>query len=246
MANLSTIDLTVDIEEKRVLENINLEIKGGEITALMGPNGSGKSSLALTIMGHPSYRVVRGDILLDGESIVSLSPEERALKGIFLSFQTPPEVKGVKLSTLLQAMLNKRMGKEMLGSIDTSVYRDFVNEAESIGLEERYLDREVNVGFSGGERKRVEILQALVFNPKILILDEPDSGLDIEGVKIVASKISELANKGVGILLITHYARILKYLHISRVLILVGGRIVSTGTAELAWEIEEKGYPVGE
>lgn len=247
MSVLEVKNLTVDVEDKRILENVSLEVRSGEIVVLMGPNGSGKSTLALTIMGHPGYTVVSGDILLDGESLLGLYPEERALKGLFLVFQTPPEVKGVRIRTFLQAISNKRKGRSLTGRLGSASkeYRQITRALEAVGLGESYMDREVNVGFSGGEKKRLELAQAMVFDPKILILDEPDSGLDVEGVELVARKIRELAEEGRAVLLITHYARLLKSLDVSRVAIMTGGRIVALGDRRLAFEIEEKGYNFG-
>lgn len=247
MASLEVKNLTVDIEGKRILENVSLKVQSGEIVVLMGPNGSGKSTLALTIMGYPRYNVVSGDILLDGKSLLDLYPEERALKGLFLVFQTPPEVKGVRIRTFLQAISNKKKGRNLMGRISSASkeYRQIIKALEEVGLGESYMDREVNVGFSGGEKKRLEFVQATVFDPQILILDEPDSGLDVEGVELIARKISEMAEEGRGILLITHYARLLRQLDVSRVAIIVGGKIVATGDKNLAFEIEEKGYNFG-
>ncbi len=247
MVNLEVKNLTVNIEGKRILENVSLKVRSGEIVVLMGPNGSGKSTLALTIMGHPRYNVVSGDILLEGKSLLDLYPEERALKGLFLVFQSPPEVKGVRIRTFLQSMNNKRKGGNLMGRISSASkeYRQIIKALEDVGLDESYMDREVNVGFSGGEKKRLEFAQAMIFDPKILILDEPDSGLDVEGVELIARKIREMSEEGRGILLITHYARLLRHIDVSQVVIIVGGRIVATGDKNLAFEIEEKGYNFG-
>ena len=206
----------------------------------MGPNGSGKSTLAFTLMGHPRYRVIDGNIFLDGESIVNLRPEERARRGIFLVFQSPLEIKGVKVRSLLSEILEKRFG-EATGKNFEAVMAEALN---SVGLSAEHLEREVHRGFSGGEKKRLEVAQAIVLEPKILLLDEPDSGLDVEGVRLLAEKISELKDKEAGVLLVTHYPRMLKHLDVDRVYVLVNGHITASGGPELAFEVEEKGYEV--
>ena len=248
MARLQVENLSVEVEGKRILHGVTLSVGSGEIVVLMGPNGSGKSTLALTIMGHPRYKVVSGDILLDGESILNLYPEERALRGIFLVFQSPPEVRGVRIRTFLQAMRNKKSGKPLTGRVSSASkeYARLVEALKEVGLSEAYMGREVNVGFSGGERKRLEFAQALIFDPRIVVLDEPDSGLDVEGVSLIANEISNMAKGGKGVLLITHYARLLRYLDVDRVVVLVNGKIVAIGGKDLAFEIEEKGYNMGE
>ncbi len=241
---LEVVNLTARIGEKTVLKNVSLNVNYGEVHAIMGPNGSGKSSLAYVIMGREIYEVVDGDILLDGESIKDLPPEERALKGIFLAMQDPPQVPGVRLSSLIIAAVNKKLGGEgELGRPrDPRILKRMMELAKEIGLDPSILQREVNVGFSGGERKRSEILQALLLDPKIVILDEPDSGLDIDGIKIVAQYINKLREQGKGVMLITHYARLLQYVKPDRVTVLIGGEVVATGGYELAQLVEEKGY----
>jgi len=196
--------------------------------------------LAFTLMGHPRYRVIDGNIFLDEESIVNLRPEERARRGIFLVFQSPLEIKGVKVRSLLSEILEKRFG-EATGKNFEAVMAEALN---SVGLSAEHLEREVHRGFSGGEKKRLEVAQAIVLEPKILLLDEPDSGLDVEGVRLLAEKISELKDKEAGVLLVTHYPRMLKHLDVDRVYVLVNGHITASGGPELAFEVEEKGYEV--
>ncbi len=229
--------------DKVVVNGVSLRVDRGEIVALMGPNGSGKSSLAYTLMGHPRYEVVSGDILLDGESIVGLPPEERSLRGLFLGFQNPVEVEGVKLSSLIVASYNKRVGeRDLFKTSNPRVFIEMNKYASMLGLRSELLYRDVNVGFSGGERKRSEMLQALMLNPRYVILDEPDSGLDVDGVKVIANSIELLRSRGTGVLLITHYTRILRYVKPSRVYVMVNGRIVASGGYELAEKIDREGY----
>lgn len=240
MVILKTIALRVAVGRHLILKGVDIEVKGGEIVALMGPNGSGKSTLAFTLMGHPRYRVIDGAIFLDGESIVNLRPEERAKRGIFLAFQSPPEIKGVKVRSLLSEILEKRFGEASGKDYEAVI----AGALSSVGLSAEHLEREAHRGFSGGERKRLEVAQAIVLEPKILILDEPDSGLDVEGVRLLAKKISNLRDNGAGVLLITHYPRMLRHLDVDRVYVLVDGRIAASGGPELAFEVEEKGYEV--
>jgi len=209
----------------------------------MGPNGSGKSTLAYTIMGREAYEVTRGDILLDGRSILDHPTEERALQGLFLAFQEPPAIPGVRFSTFLIAALNKRLGGEDLTMLkDPRKIRDIYRLLEELGLPKDVLGRELYVGFSGGEKKRAEMLQALLLDPKVVILDEPDSGLDVDGVRKVADIIRDLRDKGKAILLITHYARLLEYVEPDQVTVLADGRVVAAGGPELARLVEEEGY----
>ncbi|MCD6491054.1 MAG: Fe-S cluster assembly ATPase SufC [Candidatus Njordarchaeia archaeon] len=245
MSILRVKDLGVVVDSKKVLNNINLEIKSGEIIAIMGPNGSGKSSLAYTIMGNPKYKIISGEIWIDNENITEAEPYERSLKGILLGFQNPVEIYGVRLSALIIAAKNKRENRESLTRIyDPTIIDDMQKYSEILGLKKELLHRDVNVGFSGGERKRSEMLQILLLNPKFVILDEPDSGLDVEGIKTLSLFIKELSEKGVGVLLITHYARILQYLKPSKVYILINGKIVEEGGPQLAEIVEARGYKV--
>jgi Fe-S cluster assembly ATP-binding protein len=240
---LEVVNLTAKVGDKIVLRNVSLTVNYGEVHAIMGPNGSGKSSLAYVIMGRPIYEVLEGDILLDGESIKDLPPEERALKGIFMAQQDPPQVPGVRLSSLIITFTNKRLGaKDLTRPKDPRILRRMYEVADKIGLPRELLQREVNVGFSGGEKKRSELLQAILFDPKIVILDEPDSGLDIDGLKVVAEYIKAMRDSGKGVMLITHYARLLNYVRPDRVTVLLDGRVAATGGPELANLVEEKGY----
>lgn len=238
-------DLHVKVGGKEILKGIDLEVKYGEVHAVMGPNGSGKSTLAYAIMGREGYEVVKGDILLDGASIKDLGPDERALKGIFLAFQEPPSIQGVRFSTFLIAAINKKMGSEDLTTLkDPKKLREIYKLVEEVGLDRSVLTRELYVGFSGGEKKRAEMLQALLLDPKVIILDEPDSGLDVDGVRKVAEIINKLREKGKAILVITHYARLLNYVEPEKVTVLIDGRVVASDGPELARRIEEKGYQV--
>lgn len=239
---LEVIDLTVNINGKTVLQDINLRVEKGKLTVIMGPNGSGKTSLAYTIMGHPSYRVVKGKILLEGEDITDKSPDERANKGLFLVFQNPVEIPGVNLVTLLTAVLNKRSGKTDLTEPLPELREKIAIEARMIGLKEDLLERDLNVGFSGGEKKRSEVLQAKILRPKYIIMDEPDSGLDVDGVRIIADVIREMISTGSSVILITHYPRVLQYIDPDKVVVLYRGRIVATGGKELVEKIDKEGY----
>ena len=236
--------LRVRIGNNEVLHGISIEVRPGEIHALMGPNGSGKSTLAYTVMGRETYEVVAGRILLDGEDITGLPTHERALRGLFLALQEPPAIPGVRMSSFLIALHNKRLGVEddLFKLRDPRFLRVLNELVAKVGLPRDILSREVNKGFSGGEKKRSELLQALILEPKILILDEPDSGLDIDGVRMVASILREMAEKERGILLITHYTRMFSYLEPDRVTVLYRGRILASGGMELAKRVDELGY----
>jgi len=240
---LAVEDLHVNVDGREVLRGVTLRVPYGTIHTVMGPNGSGKSTLAYTIMGREAYTVTRGDILLDGRSILSLPTEERALEGLFLAFQEPPAIPGVRFSTFLIAALNKRLGGEDLTMLkDPGRVREIYRLLEELGLPRDILGRELYVGFSGGEKKRAEILQALLLDPKVVILDEPDSGLDVDGVRKVAEIIRGLRERGKAVLLITHYARLLEYVEPDNVTVLADGRVAATGGPELARLVEEQGY----
>lgn len=230
-------DLYVKVMDKEILKGITLSIGEGELHVVMGPNGSGKSTLALTIAGHPRYKVVKGRILFEGKDITEMKPEERAKKGIFLSFQHPVEVEGVKVIQLLQRML-----KNLRGMDEVDAYEVIFNAVEELGLDSSVLSRELNVGFSGGERKKLEMLQAYLVKPRLLILDEPDSGVDVDSLKVIARIIDRLHRDGTSILLITHYGRILEYLNPQRVHVLKDGKLVASGGIELVKVIEERGF----
>ncbi|ASJ11169.1 ABC transporter ATP-binding protein [Thermococcus sp. P6] len=239
---LKVENLHVNVGKKEILRGMNLELAPGELHVVMGPNGSGKSTLALTIAGHPRYTVTRGRILFEGKDITGAKPEERARAGIFLSFQNPVEVEGVKVINFLQRTL-----KNLRGINEVEAYDLIFKTVEELGLDRGMLSRELNVGFSGGERKKLEMLQAYLVKPKLLILDEPDSGVDVDSLKVIAGLISKLHREGTSILLITHYGRILEYLNPQMVHVIKDGRLAVSGGMELVKLIEEKGFTaVGE
>ncbi len=242
MNTLEIIDLSVEIEGKEIIRNVNLTIKEGEIHALMGPNGSGKTTLAHTIMGNRNYRVKSGKILLNGEDITNLPPDERAKRGLFLTFQNPVELSGVKLFSFLRTAHNVHYPD------DKRTFQEFISYIQSrarmLNMDTSLLSRNVNEGFSGGERKKSEILQLAVLKPKFAIVDEIDSGLDVDALEAVAKTIEEIIEKEykIGILLITHYQRILKYLKPHYVHVMMDGTIVMSDNYDLALKIEESGY----
>jgi Fe-S cluster assembly ATP-binding protein len=248
MAVLEIIDLHVQREGKPILKGVNLKTGPGEVHAIMGPNGSGKSTLAYTLLGHPKYEVTQGKILLDGEDITHATADERAKKGLFLGFQYPTEVSGVGYSHFLRTAYNA-LSKSLKGS-DREVFitvREFQNYLKknlaAVGLKDEFLGRYLNEGFSGGEKKRSEVLQMAVLKPKVSILDEPDSGLDIDAVQAVAKAISEVSTPDATIIVITHYARILKFLKkLDYVHVFAQGKVLKSGDARLADELEQKGY----
>ncbi len=229
MSQLDIKDLHASIEGKEILKGVDFQVKQGEIHAVMGPNGSGKSTLASTIMGHPKYKVTKGDISFDGQTLLNLAPDARARKGVFLAFQYPYEVPGVSLSTFLRTAYNefRKLLKEKLKLLD---------------MDDSFATRYLNEGFSGGEKKRCEILQLAVLQPKIAVLDETDSGLDIDSVKIVAEGVNKLVGPEMGVMIITHYQRILRYIKPNHVHILLDGRMVKSGGPELADVLEARGY----
>ena len=240
MALLEIEDLYVRLGESDtpILRGINLTVNAGEIHAIMGPNGSGKSTLAHTIMGNPRYIVTKGNITFDGLSIVDLPPDERAKRGIFLSFQHPPEIPGVRLRTFMGTVL--RVLEK--GSNPLEMEKRFRKAADALQLSSDFLTRYLNVGMSGGERKKSEMLQMRAVEPRLVILDEIDSGLDVDALKLVSKIISESLDDNRALLIITHYSRILDYISPHRVHILMNGRIVKSDGAELVKWVEEKGY----
>lgn len=236
---LEVKDLRVSVEDKEILKGINLTVGTGEVHAIMGPNGSGKSTLCNTIMGNPSYRVDGGKILFDGEDITNMKVNERAKKGIFLSFQYPEEIEGITLENFLRTALNTVTGKNqsIIG------FKKLLKEKMGLlEMKEEYAERYLNVGFSGGEKKKAEILQLAVLSPKLVMLDEIDSGLDIDALRIVSESINRVKTDDMSILIVTHYNRILDYIEPDRVHVLMDGRIVREGDSGLARELEETGY----
>ena len=236
-------DIHAKIEEKSILNGINLEIKPGEVHAIMGPNGSGKSTLASVITGKEEYEITKGKILFEKEDLEEVSPEERAHKGIFMSFQYPIEIPGVTITNFLKTAINEtkkaRGEKEMSAKDMLKILREKSNMLEIDG---KFLSRSINDGFSGGEKKRNEIFQMAMLEPKLAILDETDSGLDIDALKIVANGVNKLRSKKNAIMVITHYQRLLDYIVPDYVHVLFDGKIVKSGTKDLALELEEKGY----
>jgi len=243
-------NLSANINGKEILNDLCFELERGQVHAIMGPNGSGKSTLANVIMGHPKYTVTSGSILVDGENILNMSTEERAKRGLFLGFQYPTEIPGVGYSHFLRNaynILNKSLsGKQKDREVFLTVkeFHEYLKKnLDSVGLQSTFLSRYLNEGFSGGEKKRSEVMQMLVLKPLIAILDEPDSGLDIDAIQAVAEAINILISTGAGVLIITHYARILRYLSkLDKVHVMSKGQIIKSGGKELSEELEVKGY----
>lgn len=232
-------------EEKEILKNVNLELAKNKVYALMGPNGSGKSTLAQTLMGHPNYEVTSGTVVFEKNNLFEMEPNERALAGLFLSFQYPSEVTGVTISGFLRMVYNKRH----TSNLSPVAFRKILKEKmELLEMKEDFMSRYLNEGFSGGEKKRMEMLQMLIIEPKLAILDETDSGLDVDALKIVGKAVNYLREKSkTTILIITHYTRILKHIIPDVVFIMQNGQITRTGGKDLARELEEKGYaPFGD
>jgi Fe-S cluster assembly ATP-binding protein len=236
-------DLYAGLEGKDILQGINLEVKAGEVHAIMGPNGSGKSTLASVVAGKEEYEVSRGYITFENEDISELDPEERAHKGIFLSFQYPVEIPGVSVTNFIKTAINetrKAKGKEDMPA--SEMLKMIKEKADMLEIDRKFLSRSLNEGFSGGEKKRNEIFQMAMLEPKLAILDETDSGLDIDALKVVANGVNKLKSKDNAVLVITHYQRLLDYIVPDFVHVLMNGKIVKSGTKELAYELEEKGY----
>ena len=236
---LKITDLHVTVEDKPILRGVDLTVEQGKVHALMGPNGSGKSTLASVLMGHPAFVVTGGQIAFKGSDITEDSPEERAAKGIFLAFQYPVEVPGVSVANFLRTAIGAVRGKDM-------PIREFMAELreamELLGMDPDFSKRSINEGFSGGEKKRNEILQLALLRPALAVLDETDSGLDIDALRVVAESVNRVKGPDMGILIITHYTRVLNYITTDIVSILLGGRVVQTGGPELAHHLEEVGY----
>ncbi|HEX8142578.1 MAG TPA: Fe-S cluster assembly ATPase SufC [Pyrinomonadaceae bacterium] len=236
-------DLHAAIDGKEILKGINLSVNKGEVHAIMGPNGSGKSTLAKVLAGHPSYEITRGEVLFEGRNLLELAPDERAREGIFLAFQYPIEVPGVSNSQFLRLAYNERRKHLNEEELDPLEFKDLLRErAKIVEMDASFMSRSVNEGFSGGEKKRNEILQMAVLEPKLAVLDETDSGLDIDALRIVAGGVNKLQNSENAIILVTHYQRLLNYIVPDFVHVLSGGRIVKEGGKELALELEAKGY----
>jgi len=240
---LSVKNLTANVDGTPILKGLNLEVKAGEIHAIMGRNGSGKSTFSKVLAGHPDYEVTGGEILYYGENILDLEPDERALKGIFLAFQYPLEIPGVSNLDFLRVAYNSRQKALGLAELDTFDFEDLVIEKLGVvQMDAKFLDRSVNEGFSGGEKKRNEILQMALLEPKVAILDETDSGLDIDALRIVAGGVNQLANADNATILITHYQRLLDYIEPDYVQVMQAGQIVMSGGKELALKLEAEGY----
>lgn len=240
---LKISNLHASVEDKEILKGINLEINPGEVHAIMGPNGSGKSTLSSVIAGNENYEVTDGEILLEGEDIGELAPEERAHKGVFLSFQYPVEIPGVSVTNFMKTAINehrKANGKEEMPA--NEMLKLIREKSELLEIDRKFLSRSLNEGFSGGEKKRNEIFQMAMLEPKLAILDETDSGLDIDALRIVANGVNRLKNQDNAILVITHYQRLLDYIVPDFVHVLMDGKIVKSGGKELALELEERGY----
>ncbi|HEX7314227.1 MAG TPA: Fe-S cluster assembly ATPase SufC [Pyrinomonadaceae bacterium] len=236
-------DLHATVDGKEILRGINLTVNKGEIHAIMGPNGSGKSTLAKILAGHPAYEVTKGEVLYEGRNLLELAPDERAREGVFLAFQYPVEVPGVSNAQFLRLAYNekrKHLGEEELDPLE---FKDLLAErAKVVEMDAGLMSRSVNEGFSGGEKKRNEILQMAVLEPKLAVLDETDSGLDIDALRIVSEGVNKLRTPENAVVLVTHYQRLLNYIVPDHVHVLYKGRIVRTGGKELALELEEKGY----
>jgi Fe-S cluster assembly ATP-binding protein len=241
MQQLEINNLRVAIGETEIVRDLSLTVRTGEVHAIMGPNGSGKSTLAKVIAGHPDYRVTSGGVLMDGENLLDLGPDERARRGLFLAFQYPSEIPGVTIANFLRAAAQSRLpeGEELEA---TDYYAKLYEKMDLLDIDRSFTSRSVNEGFSGGEKKRCEILQMAMLEPRFAILDETDSGLDIDALKVVAHGVNSLRSPNLGVLLITHYQRLLNYVIPDFVHVMVQGRIVRSGDKELALELEEKGY----
>ncbi|PXY41748.1 Fe-S cluster assembly ATPase SufC [Flavobacterium cheongpyeongense] len=240
---LSIKNLHASIGDKEILKGINIEVKAGEVHAIMGPNGSGKSTLSAVIAGNENYEVTDGEVFLDGEDLADLAPEERAHKGVFLSFQYPVEIPGVSVTNFMKTAINesrKANGQEEMPA--NEMLKVIREKSELLEIDRKFLSRSLNEGFSGGEKKRNEIFQMAMLEPKLAILDETDSGLDIDALRIVANGVNKLKSEKNAIIVITHYQRLLDYIVPDFVHVLYNGRIVKSGGKELAYELEEKGY----
>ena len=241
MRGLEIKNLTIEVAGKKVVDGMNLGVPAGEVHAIMGPNGTGKTSLSKAIAGHPDYKITSGEVLLNDENIVGLQPDEIARKGFFLAFQYPVSIPGVSIANFIRACLNARLPEgETLNPVE--YYKKLYEKMDELKMPRSFTSRSVNDGFSGGEKKRCDILQMLMLEPSFAILDETDSGLDIDALRIVSEGVNTARGANIGMLLITHYHRLLEYIKPDKVHVMSGGRIVLSGGAELALELEQKGY----
>lgn len=240
---LNINNLHARVEDKDILKGVNLNVNAGEVHAIMGPNGSGKSTLASVIAGKDEFEISQGEIIFEGAEISELDPEERAHKGIFMSFQYPVEIPGVSVTNFIKTAINENLKAHGQKDMAASKMLKMIKEkAELLDIDRKFLSRSLNEGFSGGEKKRNEIFQMAMLEPKLAILDETDSGLDIDALKVVANGVNKLKNNNNAVILITHYQRLLDYIVPDFVHVLMDGRIVKSGTKELAYKLEEKGY----
>ena len=236
-------DVYASVEQKDILKGISLSVNAGEVHAIMGPNGAGKSTLASIIAGKEEFELTKGEITIDGEDITSLDAEERAHKGVFLSFQYPVEIPGVSVTNFIKTAINENRKAQGLEEMPApEMLKKIKEKADLLEIDRKFLSRSLNVGFSGGEKKRNEIFQMAMLEPKLAILDETDSGLDIDALKVVANGVNKLKNKDNAVVVITHYQRLLDYIVPDFVHVIMDGKIVKSGTKQLAYELEEKGY----
>jgi len=243
MSLLEIKNLHVEIDGRKILKGLDLVIEPGQVAAMMGPNGSGKSTLAYVLAGKPGYEATEGEVLLDGENVLEMSPDQRAAKGVFLAFQYPVEVPGVATMTFLRTSLNAQRKARGEAELSTPEFMKIVRQASNeLGITQEMLRRAVNVGFSGGEKKRNEILQMAILQPRLAVLDETDSGLDIDALRIVADGVNRLRSPQRGMIVITHYQRLLNYIVPDVVHIIANGRVVKSGGKDLALELEANGY----
>lgn len=234
-------NLSVSLKDRLILNDFSLEVPKGEVHALMGPNGTGKSTLAKVLSGHPDYTVTGGSVMLDGAEILGQEPDEIARQGLFLAFQYPSEIPGVTIANFIRAALQARLPEGAPFSA-TDYYKELYKKMDLLKMDRSFTGRSVNDGFSGGEKKRCEILQMLMLNPAYAVMDETDSGLDIDALRIVSEGVNQLRSQNIGILVITHYQRLLDYIVPDKVHVMANGKIVKTGPKELALELEAKGY----
>jgi len=240
---LSVRNLQAEVEGVQILKGLNLEVKAGEVHAIMGPNGSGKSTFSKVLAGHPDYTVTAGEIIFQGQDLIAVPPEERARSGVFLAFQYPLEIPGVSNLDFLRVAYNSRRKHQGLEELDAFDFDELVREKlEIVKMDAAFLSRSVNEGFSGGEKKRNEILQMALLEPKLAILDETDSGLDIDALQSVAGGVNQLSNESNALLVITHYQRLLNYIVPDYIHVMESGEIIVSGSKELALELEERGY----